>query len=562
MSARTYDPSRYYRFDELAAVMHAVAEAFPHLVKVYSIGRSLHGRDLWLAEVTRFSTGPGEEKPGYWMDGNTHATELAGSAACLYALDLFTRLYGEDEDVTRLLDSRVVYILPRLSPDGAEYCLVTGDTVRSANRPYPFEERWEGLRAQDVNGDGRILQMRIADPRGEWKVCDRDPRLLVKRGPDDYKGDFYRIFREGVVEDWNRFRVEVKPHPYGMDFNRNYPYRWVPEYDQGGAGRYPLSEPETRAVVDFLQSHKNVCGVQTYHTYSAAILRPFSMKSDDDMPATDLDTYKALGERGTEITGYPCISVYHDFRSHPKEFIRGGFDDMCYEHLGIFAFTTEIWSIGKAAGLEVKDHIKFLGERSTDDLLKIMEWHDYEDLDAFVPWKPFEHPQLGPVEIGGWQTLFSWSNPPPRFLPEICDKLTRFSMAHALASPRLVLEGFEEEVLSREPVLRKLTLAVQNEGYLPTHVSSLALRRKIVRPIEVTLDLGDGVEVLMGKARTELEHLDGVTNVVNSGYADTTYYKGTTERHRQKLEWLVRGAGPVGVTVRSERAGILRARID
>lgn len=539
--------------------MHAVAEAYPHLVKVHSIGRSPHGRDLWLAEVTNTATGPADEKPAYWMDGNTHATELAGSAACLYALHHFTQGFNVDPDVTRLLDTRTVYILPRLSPDGAEYCLETGDYLRSVNRPYPFEERWEGLRPCDVNGDGRILQMRVRDRRGEWKVCDTDRRLLVKRAPDDHEGEFYRIFREGMIEDWDQFRVEVKPSPYRMDFNRNYPYNWVPEFDQGGAGNYPLSEPETRAVVDFLHAHPNICGVNTYHTYSAVILRPFSMKPDEDMPVGDLDTYKALGARGTAFTGYPCMSVYHDFRDHPKDFIRGGFDDMCYEHLGVFAFTTEIWSIGKAAGLDVKDPMKFLCERTTEDMLAIFAWHDREKIDAFVDWTPFEHPQLGPVEIGGWQTLFSWSNPPPRFLPEICDQLTRFSMAHALASPRLVLERFDEEVLSRKPVLRKITLAVANEGYLPTNVTEIARKRRISRPIEVELSLPSGVELVMGERRVEVDHLDGISNVVNAGYADTTYYRGTTERHRQKIEWLVRGAGEIGVTVKSARAGVLRA---
>lgn len=557
-----YDPTRYYLYDELARFMHAVAEAYPHLARVYSIGRSSKGRELWLAEVTNQATGRADDKPAYWMDGNTHATELAGSSACLHALDHLTRRYGIDGDVTWLLDTRAIYILPRVSPDGAEYCLTTGDSVRSTNRPYPFEERWEGLRPQDVNGDGRILQMRLKDPRGEWKVCERDPRLLRKREPGDVRGDFYRVYREGVVEDWDKFRVEVKPSPYGMDFNRNYPYRWVPEYDQAGAGPWPLSEPETHAVVKFLHEHPNVCGVQTYHTYSAAILRPYSMKPDEEMPLVDLDTYKALGARGTELTGYPCISVYHEFRHHPKEFIRGGFDDMCYENLGVFAFTTEIWSIGKAAGLEVKDHIKFLGARSTEELLTVMEWHDREGIDAFVPWQPFDHPQLGSLEIGGWQTLFSWSNPPPKLLPEICERLTHFSLTHAMASPRLVLERFEQEVLSRDPVLRKLTLAIANEGYLPTNVTQNALNRKIVRPIEVTLEFGGETELLMGQARTEVDHLEGITNVVNAGFADTTYFRGKTEAHRRKLEWLVRGAGPVHVTAKSQRAGVLRASLD
>lgn len=556
-----YDPTRYYPYEELADYLRAVAREHPDLVRVRSIGRSFQGRDLLLAEVTCFSKGAPWDKPAYWMDGNTHASELAGSAACLYAIDYLVRAYGSDPQVTWLLDTRTLYVLPRISPDGAEYCLTTGDTVRSNNRPYPFEERWDGLRPLDVNGDGLLLQMRLPDPRGDWKVSMKDPRLMVRRAPDDREGTFYRLYREGVLEDWDGFRVEVKASPYGVDFNRNYPFEWVPENDQKGAGPYPLSESETRSVVKFLVEHPNVCGVQTYHTYSAAILRPYSTHPDEDMPTLDLEVYKALGRRGTELTGYPCISVYHDFRT-PGYVIRGGFDDWCFQHLGVYAFTTEIWSIGKAAGLEIKDHIAFLEDRSEDDMLRILEWHDREALDAVAPWQPFEHPQLGPVEIGGWKTLFSWSNPPGHLLPDICDRLTKFSLAHAAASPRLVLERFEAETLATAPaLLRKVTLDFANEGYLPTNVTENAVKRKLARPIRVVLEAPEGVEILMGRHETEVDHLGGSANVVFAGWGDPTYFRGMTEGHRARVEWLVRGEGALTATVESQRAGKLRAEV-
>ena len=99
---------------------------------------------------------------------------------------------------------------------------------------------------------------------------------------------------------------------YGLDMNRQYPYHWQDE--ERDAGPYPLSEPESRAQVDFFLDHKNIFGVHTYHTYCGAILRPYSNRPDDEMREHDLAIYKALGDRGTEITGYPNISVYHDFR--------------------------------------------------------------------------------------------------------------------------------------------------------------------------------------------------------------------------------------------------------
>src|SRR5512138_3417811 len=111
----------YYRYAELTRALQRVAEAYPHLVRLESIGRSFEGRDIWLATVTRFSTGDDADMPALWVDGNIHATEDAGSMACLYLLRHLVSRYGEDTDVTRCLDTRVFYVCPRLNPDGAEW---------------------------------------------------------------------------------------------------------------------------------------------------------------------------------------------------------------------------------------------------------------------------------------------------------------------------------------------------------------------------------------------------------------------------------------------------------
>ena len=71
---------RYYRYDDLTRLLHAYAAEFPNLVKVGSIGKSYEGRDIWLVTITNFSTGPAEEKPALWADGNIHASEVSPSS--------------------------------------------------------------------------------------------------------------------------------------------------------------------------------------------------------------------------------------------------------------------------------------------------------------------------------------------------------------------------------------------------------------------------------------------------------------------------------------------------
>jgi hypothetical protein len=56
---------------------------YPNLCRVESMGQSYEGRDIWVMTVTNFTTGPDNEKPAYWVDGNIHATEVSPSSAAL-----------------------------------------------------------------------------------------------------------------------------------------------------------------------------------------------------------------------------------------------------------------------------------------------------------------------------------------------------------------------------------------------------------------------------------------------------------------------------------------------
>ena len=295
---------------------------------IEAIGKSHEGRDIWVATVTNTKTGPAADKPAFWVDGNIHATEVAASAANLYFLHTLVTQYGQDADVTRALDTRAFYICPRINPDGAEWALADKPKwIRSSTRPYPHgEEDIEGLTVEDIDGDGRILQMRIADANGVWKAHPEEPRLMIRREPAETGGTYYRIVPEGTVEGYDGFTLRVKKPVQGLDLNRNFPASWRQEFEQLGAGPYPVSEPEIRAVVDFVTRHPNITGGTTFHTWSGVLLRPFEHQPDEEMHAEDLWVYQATGRKGTELTGYPHISVYHEFRYHPKSVIGGTFD--------------------------------------------------------------------------------------------------------------------------------------------------------------------------------------------------------------------------------------------
>ncbi len=551
---------KFYRYEDLTRILHAYAKEFPQLVSIESIGKSYEGRDIWLLTLTCFATGSDKEKPALWVDGNIHATELAPSSVCLYLLQTLIKGYGTNPDITRCLDTRAFYICPRVNPDGAELALADKPKfLRSSTRPYPYDqEPNDGLVMEDIDGDGRILMMRVPDANGPWKVCPTEPRLLVQREPIETGGEYYRLLPEGRIENYDGVLIII-PHPKeGLDLNRNFPYLWRQEYEQVGAGSYPASEPEVRSLVEFLTAHPNITGAIAFHTFSGVLLRPYSHVSDEEYPVNDLRTYKHIGEKGTEITGYPNISVFHEFRYDPKEFVTGTFDDWAYEHQGIFAWTVEIWSPQRQAGITEYKYIDWYREHPLEDDLKLLRWSD-EQLrgKGYIDWYPFDHPQLGTVELGGWNAMYAWSNPPPEFLEKEIAPFPEWLVWHLLISPRL--EIYDTRVSSLGDGTYRVQLVVHNTGWLPTYVTQKALDRKLVRGCICEIELPEGATLETGKPREELGQLEGRAYKSSA----PTRRQGDPTQDRAKVEWVVRA--PRGSTVkllaRHERAGVARTEV-
>ena len=547
----------FYRYDDLTRLVKAYADEYPQLVQVASIGKSHEGRDIWLATVTNTETGPAKEKPAMWIDGNIHATELSPSSACLYFINKLVTGYGDDANITYALDSRAFYICPRVNPDGAEWAMADKPKyIRSSTRPYPYDEDpIGGLVNEDIDGDGRMLTMRIPDPNGAWKVCEQDARLMVRRDPAEFGGDYYRLLPEGPIEDYDGVTIELQKRKERLDLNRNFPEHWRQEVDQRGAGPYPASEPEVHALVDFIAAHPNiVCGV-AFHTYSGVLLRPYDDRDDKEFPVEDLWTFQKIGAKGTEITGYPNISVYHDFRYHPKQIITGGFDSWLYEQMGIFGWTVEIWSPQRQAGIKEYKFIDWWREHPVEDDLTMLKWND-EVLEGkgYVDWYPFDHPQLGTIELGGWDNVYAFRNPPPQFLEKELALFPDWLVWKALISPRLEL--YEASATPVGDGAYRVRLVVHNTGWLPSYGTKKAVEKKVVRGVIAEIELSEGATLETGKPREQLGQLEGRAYKEASGDSDPT-------EDRVKVEWVVRApeGGVVKLVARHDRAGVVRTEV-
>ena len=553
----TYDQERYLNFAELSEVLQGLAASYPGLVKLESIGSSLQGRPIWLLEITAPGR-PAEEKAAYYIDGNTHPEEVAGTQVALYTAWYLATHYGQDPWVTQLLERLVFYIVPRLNPDGAEIVLSKAFYEWIGNGRYnPGEEQLDrpGLHYADVDGNGLILDMRWPDPAGEWKLSARDPRLLVARELDDAEGPFYRLIPEGVIRDFDGATILI-PRPEDGNLNRNYPADWGPEAEQYGAGQFAMSEPEIEAVVRFVASHPNIAGSLNYHTNAGAILPPFSVEGKP-LPLPDIELYERVGALGQRITGYGFVASEEDFnfRGHPRR--RGTSEAYMYGHLGIVSLVVELWDVHKEAGIE-KDWYYPLGELSEEENLKLLAWNDRElGGSAFVPWTPFDHPQLGRVEIGGWKRIFMFRNPPAHLLPDLCHKNMLFSLKHAALAPDLQLRKVETSRLGEGTY--RIAAIVENQGFLATNLTQQALAMRAVAPVKVRLEVPEGVE-LLDPAEQSLGHLSGwgERDAHYSRFKDWTPSAGRALWHVR-----VRGGGParVQVVAVSQKGGTVRQEV-
>lgn len=545
---------QYLVFEEFTAALRGLVEDHPALAHMESVGESFHGRPIWAITLTNRDTGPHARKPGFYIDANNHGEEVITSAVALYTIDHLLSEYDKDPEVRHLLDTRAVYVLPRVNPDGAELCLTSPYRTVGTGRYHPQDEYPTGLHLEDVDGDGEIRQMAIPDPRGEWKRSDREPRLLIQRAPWETEGPFYRMLPEGIIRDWDGVTFPIVPPRHG-NLNRQFPVNWEPEGGEYGSGDFPLNEPEAMAMARFVLAHPNITGAQAYHSHGGLILRPSGFRRDAELPAADLDVFAALGEMGTQLTGYPLISTYEDFTPNLRSPRHGVFSDWLYDRFGIPALSNEVWDVETEVGI-TKPQFFSTRPHNEAEQIRFLAWADRHSPLAHQDWREFPHPQLGTVLLGGWDPFYIHRNPPPNLIERVALPNTRFTIRHALASPQLRIRGIEAQSVG--PDLYIVRARVENLGYLSTCLTEQARRLGRNGDVAVTLALGDGCELLMGRREVRVGELAGR----EERRMPYDPWRRPWGESAVQTEWLVRGAEGVEFEVRvgSQRAGSCTAR--
>jgi hypothetical protein len=562
---------RYHTVDVMYTWMKRWAERYPEIVELYEIGRSFEGRPILQMTLTNRSTGPATDKPAAYFEGGRHSGEITSSESVLWLAQHLVENYGRDPGITRLLDTKAIYLRPQNNPDGSNLYLHTAQSNRSSVRP--TDQDGDGLLDEDppndLDGDGVIHQMRYrpANPAEANMVLDeRDPSGRLMRQARAGEQGIWRVLSEGLDMDGDgRFNEDGIG---GLDLHRNYPTHWRPMpgldatgrgYTQGGAGEYPLSEPETRSVVLFLLQHPNISVVNSMDTRVPMHLRaPSTSRGEERMYPEDLRYYEYFDSLGLTITGYPWAGdVFWTYatRNVPEDRLDeargsplfGHGPDFGYWTYGAIWYGDELWSGGM--------HVDMDGDGRRDQYDALLWDEQYNEGRGFKPWTPFQHPQLGEVELGGFHPKFFSQNGPPHVLEEWASRQALFNLQMALHLPELewVETSARRLEAAGDSATWEVTVSWRNAGRLPTALRQAQLV-KIVREDRAFLRLPATATRGDRPAATILEPgMQIMAEWTEPGETKTVTYQVRT-----------RGGSPVRATVEvlSTRGGVLRGEVE
>ncbi len=533
--------NRFHDHAGMTKILSRIHEAFPHLTRLYSIGNSYEGREIWCLEVTNQETGKAESKAGMYIDGNIHGNEVQAGEVVLYTGWYLCELYGEVEFITNLVDKRVFYLIPTINPDGRDHWFHTPNTAHSSRTGrVPLDNDRDGVVDEDgyddLDGNGSITRMRIKDPNGRWKPHPDFPEYLMVRVEPDERGEYTDLGWEGIDNDGDG-RIN-EDGPGGYDSNRNWAWDWQPNYVQYGAHDYPFSLPNTRAVAEFVIAHPNIAGMQSYHNSGGMILRTPGREGGEVQPQDDR-ILRDIAERGERMLPfYRSFVLWRDLYT-----VWGGEFDWFYGARGILSFSNELWTLRNMY------RNNDTGDTATAEFLRYLLQNQ-----GVVVWKEYDHPTYGKIEIGG--TTKEWSRVPPSFLlEEECHRNMAFTLYHADAMPLISFGEINIETLDEN--LYRIWVEIRNDRMMPTRTAQ-DLKHNIFPPDIVRLE-GDDLKILSSGRVTDRFRKIVEPVKVRPQRVEVDTIPGLDS---VRVQFIAEGKGEATICVNSQKGGELRREIQ
>ena len=564
-------------------------------VSVTTIGSSRNMQPIVSIRVSMDGAISPENRPAILIVAGIDGDHLLGSEVAVEIVqELLNR---DDESTATLLQSNTIYIIPQVNPDAASFFFAPVKNEQRRNiRPFDNDRDGlvDEDGSEDLNGDGFITMMRVPDLEKATRIADKEnPRLDKKPDSLERESAEFVLYTEGIDNDEDgKFNEDSIG---GVDLNKNFMHGY--KYHSDGSGPWQLSEPETKTLIDFVLGHQQIAAIIVYgHHDTLSKSLEASGKDDAGAPKTidegDEKIYEKISKTFVDLTGLTKVDqpnwdgsfvawAYAQYGvpafstplwGRPEKDKKAQEDadnnesvevksDLTPSDVGDISQETldELLQAAEAAGFPVTEEmmaeitpemIEQYAKMSGVQVKKIPKegkdssnakgdeaWLAYSDEerngDGFIAWAPFDHPQLGPVEIGGWVPYFKIL-PPIEVLETITTKQVDFLVEIANRLPKVHLE--EPIVTELGNGLWEIKIAVVNDGWFPSG-TSMAKKNKRARPFVIRLDVPNK-SIVTGQKVERIWSLDG---------------GGTREWYR----WIIRGKprSNVSITLFSEKFG-------
>ncbi|SER04479.1 Proprotein convertase P-domain-containing protein [Lentzea xinjiangensis] len=279
--------ANYHNYAEMTAEIDQAVAAYPNLISKQVIGKSYENREIVALKISD-NVAADENEPEVLFTHHQHAREHLTVEMALYLINQFTTQYASDARIKGLVDTREIWIIPDVNPDGGEYDIATG-TYRS----------WRKNRQPNA-GSANVGTDLNRNWAYKWGCCGGSSGST---GSDTYRG---------------------------------------PNAE---------SAPEVKVVADFVRG-RNVGGKQQitasidFHTYSELILWPWGWTYDDVAPGLTQDQRDTFATIGQQMA---ATNNYTPEQSSDLYITDGSIPDWLWGSQGVFAYTFEMYP-GSAGG--------------------------------------------------------------------------------------------------------------------------------------------------------------------------------------------------------------------
>jgi hypothetical protein len=513
----------YPDHNELTSRLRILAQDNPGYATLESIEVTDGGKEIWKLTI---ASDDQAGKPAIAVVGGVEGDHLLGTLMALrFAEMLLDRV--DDDDIKKLLSEHTFYVFPDMSPDAREQYFSSLKFERKGNANISYTDRYGNKIIhpyKDLNGDGMISQMRIKDPAGEWIKHPDDERIMVKALISEGEKGEYSLYSEGLDIYKNERWTEQ-----GVAFNRNFSFKFP--FFTSGAGDHAISEPETRAIANFLFNANNIYAVISFgpaNNLSEPLV--YNEREASGRIITGIEEKDALVN---QMVSKSYNGIAGNVAGKGVSGSDGDFFQWAWFHYGRFSFSTPGWSVpeSKTEG----SNSQHPANRRDNRELDFLRWTENENVEGvFIPWEKAVHPEFPElqVEVGGIAP-FVIKNPPIRIAEQIAENHYRFIIEFANMRPVIDIVNVRTEEPGKN--IYRVTATIVNTGLLPT-VSAIGEKLRWVRKTVVRLETEEGQELISG-SRVE------VLPVIDGGGAESR-------------SWLIRGKGNVRLTAGAESTGI------